>query len=198
MSSATSTKGRTASGVAAAGPSAGLQAWQFFVLAGLACATGVTFVVRGRGVQAVVLGTLLVAAAAAVGYTVLRTVRPLFGGLGDDASAHGFRRRAELEREKALALRTIKELEFDHAMGKVSDADYDEMRGRLRQRAARLIRELDQGGSLREAIERDLAARLASGQERVSMPDAVALTCARCGTSNEPDARFCKACGDVL
>lgn len=198
MSSETSTKGRAASGVTAAAPSSGLQAWQFFVLAGLACATGLTFVVRGRGVQAVVLGTLLVAAAAAVGYAVLRTIRPLFGDVVDDAGGYGHRRRAELEREKALALRTIKELEFDHAMGKVSDADYEEMRGRLRSRAARLIREVDQGGSLREAIERDLAARLASGQDSTPTPVAVALTCARCATANEPDARFCKACGDVL
>ena len=43
--------------------------------------------------------------------------------------------RAALEREKALVLRSIKELEFDRAMGKVSPKDFDEMAGRLRARA---------------------------------------------------------------
>jgi len=176
-----------------------LQPWQLFTLAGLLGATIVVFLSKGHTPAGIILLSLTIFGAAAVGLAAWRTFAPL-SGRHDAASVTvlGGRTRAALEREKALALRTIKELEFDHAMGKVSDADYDEMRGRLRQRAARLIRELDQGGSLREAIERDLAARLASGQERVSMPDAVALTCARCGTSNEPDARFCKACGDVL
>ena len=39
----------------------------------------------------------------------------------------GGRTRAALEREKALVLRSIKELEFDRAMGKVSEKDFAEM-----------------------------------------------------------------------
>jgi hypothetical protein len=39
-----------------------------------------------------------------------------------------------------LALRSIKELEFDRAMGRVSDDDFKEKSGRLRTRAARLFR----------------------------------------------------------
>ena len=69
----------------------------------------------------------------------------------------GQRTRASLEREKMLALRAIKELEFDRAMGKLSEADWNEMSGRLRARAARLIRQLDAGANYREQIERDLA-----------------------------------------
>ena len=59
----------------------------------------------------------------------------------------GGRTRAALEREKTLALRAIKELEFDHAMGKVSDQDFAEMGARLRARAAGLMRQLDAGAS---------------------------------------------------
>jgi hypothetical protein len=50
---------------------------------------------------------------------------------------------AALRAEKALALRTIKELEFDRAMGKVSEADFDEMAGRLRARALRVMEQLE-------------------------------------------------------
>ena len=52
--------------------------------------------------------------------------------------------RAALLAEKALALRTIKELEFDRAMGKVSDADFTEMSGRLRARALRVMQQLEE------------------------------------------------------
>ena len=63
----------------------------------------------------------------------------------------GQRTRAALEREKLLTLRAIKELEFDRAMGKLSDEDWQEMSGRLRARAARLIRQLDAGAGYRAA-----------------------------------------------
>ena len=46
-------------------------------------------------------------------------------------------------------------------MGKLSDADWQEMSGRLRARAAGLIRQLDAGAGYRDQIESDLAKRLA-------------------------------------
>ena len=49
----------------------------------------------------------------------------------EDAGVEGHARQA-LEREKALVLRSIKELEFDHAMRKTATADFEEMRDRLR------------------------------------------------------------------
>ena len=55
----------------------------------------------------------------------------------DSTQVLGGRTRAALEREKALVLRSIKELEFDRAMGKVSEKDFGEMSARLRARADR-------------------------------------------------------------
>ena len=48
--------------------------------------------------------------------------------------------RAE-ERDRALA--ALKELEFDHRTGKISDEDYRELVGPLRRRAAEALRALD-------------------------------------------------------
>ena len=42
---------------------------------------------------------------------------------------------ARLEHERGLALAAIRELEFDHAMGKITDADFQTMRSRLEARA---------------------------------------------------------------
>jgi hypothetical protein len=179
-----------------------LQPWQFFVLAALACATAVTFIVRGQGVTAVLLLSLLMGAAALVGLAVLRTVQPLVGRHDDRTAMIGQRTRAALEREKMLALRAIKELEFDKAMGKVSDDDFRDMSGRLRTRAGRLMRQLDAGGGYREQVERDLAKRLGGGVATQAVVDTSSLpaarSCASCSTVNDTDARFCKECGGKL
>jgi hypothetical protein len=174
-------------------PDQSLRPWQFFVLAGLGCATAATFLARGQGVIVVVLLTMLMASVTAIGIAVLRAVGPLVSPADDRTVMIGQRTRAALEREKTLVLRSIKELEFDHAMGKVADADFNEMAGRLRARASRLIRQLDAGAGYREQIERDLAARLEQSG-RAKVPG----SCSNCATLNDADARFCKACGSKL
>jgi hypothetical protein len=174
----------------------GLQPWQFFVLAALGCATAVTFLARGQGPTAIILLTVLMAAAALVGYATLRMVRPLVSTDEERSAMIGRRTRAALERDKLLALRAIKELEFDRAMGRLSEDDFREMAGRLRARAARLMQQLDSTGLYREQIERDLAKRL--GSEAAAAPAVTTRTCAQCQTKNDLDARFCKACGAQL
>lgn len=107
----------------------------------------------------------------------------------------GERTRAALEREKMLALRAIKELEFDRAMGKVSDDDFREMTVRLRARAVRIMKQLDAGAGYRAQIERDLAKRLGEAEKPAARSEHV---CDGCATANDPDAKFCKNCGARL
>jgi hypothetical protein len=52
-------------------------------------------------------------------------------------------RRLSLAEERDRALATLKELEFDHRTGKVSDDDYRRLVGPLRQHAAQALRALD-------------------------------------------------------
>ncbi len=52
-------------------------------------------------------------------------------------------RRLELEEEKVALYRALRELEFDHDAGHLSDADYDGLRERYETRAAALITDLD-------------------------------------------------------
>jgi hypothetical protein len=152
----------------------GLQSWQFFVLAALGCATAATFMARGQGVMAVILLTVMMATVALVGLAAVRMLNPLVSPDDDRTVMIGQRTRAALEREKMLALRAIKELEFDRAMGKLSEEDFREMSNRLRARAARLMRQLDAGGGYREQIERDLAKKLGSLDLRPKSPLAAA------------------------
>ncbi len=192
MSSETSTSTSNVPGVPVRAKDDSLQPWQLFVLAALGCATAATFMARGGAMVKIVFLSILMGSAALVGMAALRAVGPLVSPDEDRTSMIGERTRAALEREKMLVLRSIKELEFDRAMGKVSEADWHEMAGRLRSRAARLMRQLDAGSGYREQIERDLAKRLGE------VESARAGRCARCGVQNDVDARFCKGCGQKL
>jgi hypothetical protein len=53
------------------------------------------------------------------------------------------RRRLALAEERDRSLAALKELEFDHRTGKISDDDYRELVGPLRRRAADALRALD-------------------------------------------------------
>lgn len=177
------------------------QPWQFFTLAGLAVATAVVFlevfVWHSDRVTAILL-SIVVGTAAIAGLAAYRAFAPLAGSedtSGSDVLAG--RTRAALEREKTLALRTIKELEFDHSMGKLSEKDFTEMSARLRMRAARLMRQLDQGtASYKDQIEKELARR--TGSTVPAAVPAATRACAACGTINDTDAKFCKGCGGKL
>ena len=191
-----------------------LQPWQLFTLAGLIGATIVVFVSRGQTPAGVVLLSLTIFTAAIVGVAVWRMLAPLTGS--DERTGPtvlGGRTRAALEREKTLVLRSIKEMEFDRAMGKVSEKDFSEMTARLRGRAARLIRQIDAGAGYRDEIERAIARRVSAGSAKPGSADVTAAVvesegelvlepagraCRACSRDNDLDARFCKHCGAGL
>jgi hypothetical protein len=62
-----------------------------------------------------------------------------------DELAPEARQRLALAEERDRALAALKELEFDHRTGKVSDDDYRAQVGPLRRRAAEALRALDRG-----------------------------------------------------
>jgi hypothetical protein len=171
-----------------------LQPWQLFTLAGLIGATLTVFMSRGQTPSAVILLSLTIFAAAWVGVAALRTFMPLAGKMSPrGGQILGGRTRAALEREKALVLRSIKELEFDRAMKKVSEKDFADMSARLRVRAAGLMRQLDAGAGYREQIEKEIEKRIGKVVEEPRKG-----VCAECKTVNDRDARFCKQCGSRL
>src|ERR1041384_8092437 len=182
-----------------------LQPWQFFTLAGLVGATVVVFLSEGQTPAGIILLSMVIFGAAAVGAAAWRMLSPL-GGRDEPAGPQifGGRTRAALEREKSLVLRSIKDLEFDHAMGKV----FAEMGARLRARAAGLIRQLDAGTSYRQAIEAEIEKRVhvkkaepkpaAAAPPPTPPPAPTTKLCLSCCTPNDPDARFCKGCGYQL
>jgi len=184
-----------------------LRPWHFFVLLSLIAATVAVVLAREARPEHLVLVSLTIGAAGFAAGALYRTLAPLVAKPSSESTGPlSGSTRALLERDKLLVLRSIKELEFDRAMKKVSAKDFDEMAGRLRARAMSLMRQLDADAGYRELIEREVQARLATGKTlgRDRRPSAspsasagrsaAAAVCA-CGTSNDADAAFCKRCG---
>lgn len=63
---------------------------------------------------------------------------------------------AELREEKRRVLRAIKELEFDHGMGKLSDEDFKAISERYKLRAIEVMRELDGSDGLHPLLTEHL------------------------------------------
>ncbi len=185
------------------GENPGVRPWHVFAILTMLSATAAVFAVRDTSPVNLVMVSLAVMSAGWAGFMVHRTLWPLAAEEGDTHSpVVAGKARLMLEREKQLVMRSIKELEFDRAMGKVAPQDFEEMVGRLRARAIGLMKQLDaHEPKYRDRIERDLAARLAArgvAAAAAAPAAAVALTCASCQTANEVDARFCKHCGARL
>jgi hypothetical protein len=226
MSSATSIDGNLPLKPEAANPQAGPGATgpdtkepedqsfrpaHFFVMASLILATAAVVMSRQTTPANLILISLAIGAAGAAAAGMYRMLAPLvmsdISVLRDRPSV---RQRDALQREKTLVLRSIKELEFDRAMRKISERDFDEMASRLRARAMMLMKQLDEGTEgYRDLIERDLKAYIREagpGRTKETVPsrsapapaaEAAPITCV-CGAVNDADAAFCKRCGTKL
>jgi hypothetical protein len=175
------------------------------VLLGLLASTVAVVLVQPGDPVVLVLLVAAIGSASGVGFALCRTLWPLVGIHAEDqVQVIGGRTRAAIEREKTLVLRSIKELEFDRAMGKVSKPDFDVMKVRLRSQALALIKKLDADmPGYREAIEQELVTRLADnsqndGLSRERLVQQDFLTCESCGTVNDIDSKFCKHCASPV
>jgi hypothetical protein len=93
-------------------------------------------------VLAIAIGGLLAAACALyVALPFLREPDPSSDLLDEPGTLE--RRALELAERRDRALAALKELEFDHRTGKISDEDYRELVGPLRQRVAEALRALE-------------------------------------------------------
>jgi hypothetical protein len=124
------------------GPADSAQPWHFFVVASLAAATLAVIVSVRTAPEHLVMLSVTVFAAGAAALAAYHVIAPLVAERRRRRTI-GATTRTALLAEKALALRTIKELEFDRAMGKVSEADFTEMAERLRARALRVMQQLE-------------------------------------------------------
>lgn len=133
---------------------------------------------------ALAVGTLL-----AVGALAFVLFPLLFGD-----AARGARLSARLPRapraDEEDAIVALREIEFDRATGKLSDADYAELKTRYTASALAAMRAApgtSAGGDVTDVVEATVLAYRARLK-----------SCARCGPRPEPDAVYCSSCGAYL
>jgi hypothetical protein len=105
---------------------------------------------------------------------------------------------------QTVALRALKEIEFDRATGKLSDGDYISLKAKYTEEALTVLRGELGPGSKEQRLRPALACPEHGPRPE---PDAVFCStcgrrlgtapayCGRCGTALEKGARYCERCG---
>lgn len=114
--------------------------------------------------------------------------------------------RLELTERKEQFFASIKELEFDHSLGKISTEDYTSLRAELETDALAVLKQLDGlDGSAEAEDGDDLVARIEDDVEQLrdaapTAPGAPAAPrsyafCPSCGQARATAHQFCPHCG---
>ena len=132
---------------------------------------------------ALLVGTVI--ALIAVGFVLL----PLFT---DDTAARTRPAPAPVESAPpgTDAIGALREIEFDRATGKLSDADYETLKARYTGEALESMRASEQATVSPEALDR--------AEEAILRYRRRATRCVACGPRSEPDALYCSTCGRYL
>lgn len=139
--------------------------------------------------MSVILGAVLLVAA-----VVLFVLQPMLSG--QHASLHReLDEPTEAEARRRVTLMALRDVEYDYATGKLDEADYRSLKREL---AAEALVALDRADA--EAAAGPGAAPPQMEDEIFRLRDGIraGTTCARCGSGNERDSRFCAYCGAPL
>jgi len=163
------------------------------------------------------IGSLLLSLALLllVGFIVARPILEQRGAREKEIS-----RADQLVAERESLLTALRDLDFDHATGKISDEDYAPQRAQLVAQGVAVLKQLDalrpalreDTASAADEIERAVAARRKTraaatvedqieaevAARRKPVPAANAVICPNCGASAQPGDRFCPKCGQTL
>jgi len=159
-----------------------------------------------------ILGILL--AAGATYFVLLPILRPPLESPSGDAVGDEGEDPADDMSAQTVALRALKEIEFDRATGKLSDSDYEQLKAKYTQEALVAMRGEGGRGTADGASAR-ASTRPASPVSRPRCPDhgprpegdaqfcsecgrrlgTAPGYCTRCGTGLDDDARYCNRCG---
>ena len=102
----------------------------------------------------------------------------------------------ELEDKKKRVYGNIADLEFDYAMGRLSEKDFTVIRESFMKEAGRVIQMIEEQDlpELTQRIQNDVQN---SKKSHTTTVDAK-TTCAKCGSENVNEAKFCMSCGEPL
>jgi NADH pyrophosphatase NudC (nudix superfamily) len=95
----------------------------------------------------------------------------------------------EVEARRRVTLLALRDAEYDFAMGKLDENDYQALKRQLSAEALAALEALEKSGG-RDAVEAEIAAARQQMEEEVR--------CGACLNHNPAGSRFCGACGAAL
>jgi rRNA maturation endonuclease Nob1 len=108
------------------------------------------------------------------------------------------------ETPKGIALSALKEVEFDRETGKLSDSDYEFLKGKYTAQAVDAMRQESKAAAF-DDVEAMVAAKVravrfasAATSSNASTMPVSSPSCAFCGSRPEPDPIYCSSCGRRL
>jgi hypothetical protein len=101
-----------------------------------------------------------------------------------------------LQRKKEVILGNMQDLDFEHKCGKLSDQDYQRIRGEMTAEAGMVLQEIENIESARDLDA--LIRREISSRKTKSKTAAQEIACSACGITNPRSNKFCAECGAKL
>jgi hypothetical protein len=101
------------------------------------------------------------------------------------------------ETAKGVALLALKEIEFDRETGKLSDADYQDLKEKYTAIALEALR-VEEGQGVPDDVEAMIARRVRAFRSAAATVPPGTPACPSCGPRPESDAVYCSTCGSKL
>ena len=141
----------------------------------------------------VILGAVLL-----VGITVFLILQPVISGNTAPLSSHE-EEPSEAQFKKRVSLLQLRDAEYEYAMGKLGEDDYQLLRGEISAEALAAIRaeeaeEGTAGDRLAPPLDTALEAEIATVRSRM----AGGSFCSQCGFPNPLESRYCSECGSPI
>lgn len=107
---------------------------------------------------------------------------------------------ADLYTRRDNLLAAIKEIEFDHAMGKISAEDFTDMNARYRQDAVTVLKRIDALNSGNGATQKSSRAQKLEAELQTlrAQQKRDGVCCSACGAAIVAHDRFCSHCGQLV
>ncbi|MHB1414773.1 MAG: zinc ribbon domain-containing protein [Chloroflexota bacterium] len=151
------------------------------------------------------VGAILVSAIAFIFYPLIsvKPTGPFSGTEQADLAGAADPRLSELLDQRDATYKAIKEIEFDHQLGGLSDADYVDLQERYKAKALGILKAIHNLQATSAALTPDehvVFVKLAVQRQRSHLKGTgdTPTACPRCGAANRSSSRFCLMCGHHL
>jgi cytochrome c-type biogenesis protein CcmI len=141
---------------------------------------------------------VIVAALLLVGITVFLILQPILAG-SEARLESGTGDTSEAQFRKRVSLHQLRDVEYEFAMGKLSEDDFQILKKEISAEAVAAIREEELEARAGEAsrqgsVDSGLEEEILKARARISG----GVPCANCGKTNLDGSRFCAECGHPL